>query len=286
MVDSLVWTDEEARYIKAVFRWKDADDDAAARRTERRRHEQQKPAGEFRVLVVGAKGTGKTSILTRFGQDTFPSEAHYDRGCRRPVELDDGQQYMVDALELPAKHLPSDPMLGQALDITEAAVLVYDVQSAQSLRIATAVAEFIRDNVGTREYALMLVGNKTDTNANTNPNDINTKTDDSGEVGRRVSRAEGAKAAAGLKFWGAESGCAFVEVSAKTGEGVDGIFPRLGKEILRVKRANRLRREQAERIAKQQQQLLLAQKAGAPGKKRLGLWKTLSIPFFKRQSAY
>ncbi|KAK3684886.1 P-loop containing nucleoside triphosphate hydrolase protein [Podospora appendiculata] len=286
MVDSFVWTDEEARYIKAVFRWKDADDDAARRQTEHRRHEQQqqKPAGEFRVLVVGAKGTGKTSILTRFGQHTFPGEAHYERGCRRQVELADGQLYTVDALEMPSKHLPSDPMLGQALDITEAAVLVYDVQSAQSLRIATAVAEFICDNVGAREYALMLVGNKTDTHDGDDTN-TNTDGDGDGEVKRRVSRAEGAKAAAGLKFWGAESGCCFLEVSAKTGEGVDGIFPRLGKEILRVKRANRLRREQAERIAKQQQ-LLLAQKAGAPGKKRLGLWKTLSIPFFKRQSAY
>ncbi|KAK3897841.1 hypothetical protein C8A05DRAFT_38585, partial [Staphylotrichum tortipilum] len=71
MVNSLVWTPEEAKYLKAIFRWQETpglDDEKRRRQAEdtRRRHEeQQKPAGEFRILVIGGRGTGKTAILTR-----------------------------------------------------------------------------------------------------------------------------------------------------------------------------------------------------------------------------
>lgn len=82
MVNSFVWTDEEAKYLKAVLKWKEkeslshSDDDKRSKTPDshpllqhekdtEQRQEQQKPAGEFRVLVIGAKGTGKTSILQR-----------------------------------------------------------------------------------------------------------------------------------------------------------------------------------------------------------------------------
>lgn len=77
MVNSFVWTPEEAKYLKAVLRWQasaSSDDEkrrrlgtAAEEDAARRRHQQvqEKPAGEFRVLVVGGRGTGKTAILTR-----------------------------------------------------------------------------------------------------------------------------------------------------------------------------------------------------------------------------
>jgi len=71
MVNSFVWTAEEAKYLKAVLQWQDAPPNpeeerrmrvAAAEEAERSR---QQVAGDFRVLVIGARGTGKTSILTR-----------------------------------------------------------------------------------------------------------------------------------------------------------------------------------------------------------------------------
>lgn len=85
MVNSFVWTDEEAKYLKAVLKWKEkenlsshSDDDkgglllsdhsdmtTASEKHRQAQQEKQKPAGEFRILVIGAKGTGKTSILTR-----------------------------------------------------------------------------------------------------------------------------------------------------------------------------------------------------------------------------
>jgi predicted AAA+ superfamily ATPase len=72
MVGSFVFTDEEARYLKAVLRWQDTLDDEkqrAAADEEARRKKQ--PAGELRILVVGAKGSGKSSILTRVGHDVL-----------------------------------------------------------------------------------------------------------------------------------------------------------------------------------------------------------------------
>lgn len=66
---SVIFTDEEARYIKAMLGWQDP----ILLDNERRRSKlngeadarTKQPVGEFRILVAGAKGVGKTSILTR-----------------------------------------------------------------------------------------------------------------------------------------------------------------------------------------------------------------------------
>lgn len=55
------------------------------------------------------------------------------------------QTYVVDALEMPSKHLASDPMLEQALNITEAGVLVYDVSDPKSLQLVIGIAEFVKE---------------------------------------------------------------------------------------------------------------------------------------------
>jgi GTPase SAR1 family protein len=64
-----MWSNEETKYLQAVLQWQGAPPEEEKRM--RRdigngdRMTETKPAGEFRVLVVGAKGVGKTSILTR-----------------------------------------------------------------------------------------------------------------------------------------------------------------------------------------------------------------------------
>jgi len=71
----------------------------------------------------------------------------------------------------------------------------------------------------------------------------------------------------------------FVEVSAKTGDNVDKVFPSLAREIMKLKRLNLQRKEQAERMAS----LAQVQKAAPVSPlKRRGLWKSLTTPFFKR----
>ncbi len=173
------------------------------------------------------------------------------------VEID-GLSYTVDALEMPSKHLSSNPMLEQALNITEAAILLYDVRDAASLKLAQGILDFIKESVSPREYGLLLVGNKSDAD------------DDE----RQVPWAEGNKTAAALAIK-----CVFAEASARSGDNVAALFPTLGREILRIKKANQQRRDEAEKAA------LLKKNQNAsnmPAKRRLGLWKTLTTPFFRR----
>ncbi len=164
---------------------------------------------------------------------------------------------MVDALEMPSQHLSSNPMLEQALNITEAAVLVYDVKDAGSLTLAKGLAEFIRDSIGgRREYGLMLVGNKSDAD----------------DEERAVPWAEGSKTAGSFRI--PSSGTQFMEVSAKTGENVGRVFIELGRDVLKIKRMNQQRKELAEKAK--------SQIASTVSRRRRGFWKTLAHPFAKR----
>ncbi|KAI3397217.1 hypothetical protein diail_11096 [Diaporthe ilicicola] len=64
---SMIFTDEEASYLRAVLKWqeKPPDDKRASWMLGLRLPEKKKPVGEFRILVMGAKGVGKTSLLTK-----------------------------------------------------------------------------------------------------------------------------------------------------------------------------------------------------------------------------
>jgi len=66
--ESIVWTDEEAHYLRAVMSWESMRVGEGQRRKKvnvAAAKPVKPPVGEFRILVIGAKGVGKTSILTR-----------------------------------------------------------------------------------------------------------------------------------------------------------------------------------------------------------------------------
>lgn len=67
---SMIFSDEEARYLRAVLRWqeKPPENNSANWMMNGVRLPERKPVGEFRILVIGAQGVGKTSILTRVRQ--------------------------------------------------------------------------------------------------------------------------------------------------------------------------------------------------------------------------
>ncbi len=67
---SFVWTDEEASFLKAVLRWQDREAEVARRKAAIEAERRKKTVGEFRILVVGAKGSGKTSLLTRVNRQS------------------------------------------------------------------------------------------------------------------------------------------------------------------------------------------------------------------------
>lgn len=65
---SMIFTDEEARYLKAVLKWQEKTpegDLANWMLNGLRVPVKNTPVGEFRILVIGAQGVGKTSILTQ-----------------------------------------------------------------------------------------------------------------------------------------------------------------------------------------------------------------------------
>lgn len=236
-----------------------------------------------------SSSSSSTSSSTNHPHDPF-----YEKGCRHPITLDDSSSplspsspsspsfswpfppkdnasnpdnhdrerkeskqktYLIDALEFPTQHLLSNPLLEQALAITECAVLVYDVRDEASFRLARGVAEFVREHFSPaspapapspssslqsqqkqkRLYGLVLIGTKTDCDE-----------DPASESERQVSFSEGSKAAAAITLPGSPSGINFLEVSAKTGENVSEIFPMVGREVLRLKKLAMLsKREQA-----------------------------------------
>lgn len=78
---SVIFTDDEARYIKAMLSWEEPTLDekkqldlARALEAEAEANKRQ-PVGEFRILVAGGKGTGKTSILTRVRDPIFSARS-------------------------------------------------------------------------------------------------------------------------------------------------------------------------------------------------------------------
>ena len=164
---------------------------------------------------------------------------------------------MVDVLEMPSKHLASHPLLEQGLNITEGAVLLYDICDPSTLALIEGLEDLIKSGLGPRDYGLLLVGNKSDVDDET----------------RKVSWADGKKAAESFTLK-----CGFLEVSAKRGDNVADLFAKLGADVLRLKQETQRRKEDADR----ESILKLNQTMARPVKKKLGLWKTLTTPLFKR----
>lgn len=287
----MIFSDDEAKYLRAVLKWQEKPcDDNRASWMPGLRTTEKKPMGEIRILVIGAKGVGKTSILKKVGRrlirtveglfssyhafrgqfctGVFPDPSSLAsssniNGCRRniTIESNEGKHiesnlYTVDALELPVEHLSSPEHLTQALAITDAAVLVYDIIEPASLTYLKSLANSIYSSIhqgrtittptkkksgfhlpgsptgrdtcnathnNTRPYHFLLIGAKRDV-----PDSL-----------REVSWLEGQIAAE--EFFGpsgiaAGASVSFMEVSARTGEQVGAIFPSLCGEVLKSRR--------------------------------------------------
>lgn len=199
-------------------------------------------------------------------------------GCRRniTIESNEGKHiesnlYTVDALELPIEHLSSPGNLSQALAITDAAVLVYDITDPASLTFLKSIAGSICSSIHpdkaattpTKKGMFHLPGSATrkdtsDTAHKTRPYHfllVGAKRDVPDSL-REVSWLEGQIAAE--EFFGpsgiaAGASVSFMEVSARTGDQVDAIFPSLCGEVLKSRR---------ERQAAASQKYLSAQGSG------------------------
>ncbi|OTA95067.1 hypothetical protein M434DRAFT_29276 [Hypoxylon sp. CO27-5] len=261
MTDLMILTEEEVRYFQALLEWEPSDDDDDV--TQEESLSPERPVGQFMFLVLGSKGCGKTSILERFCHGPFTAEdrppgseeqaVDEERDYRHVVMIDD-QTYILNALELPSQHLFDEERLKKALQITEAAVLVYDVKSRASLRLVSDIYRRIHEMIeGTRRYGLVLVGNKSD----------------SEDEEREVSWTEGYKL-----------GCTFIETSARTGENIDEVFTQLGREVLQLRWPGRQQREEIERSSAEAPQC----RSDVSPSHRIARWKSWARPWFHRRA--
>ncbi|KAI1372042.1 P-loop containing nucleoside triphosphate hydrolase protein [Hypoxylon crocopeplum] len=275
MTDYMVFSEEEIRYYKALLSWKPSDEENAL---EKKSRLLERPTGQFMFLVLGTKGCGKTSILERVirpvkhhtisneaqfchgtiaGEDRPPGIEEQERGYRQTMRIED-QAYIVNALELPSRDLRDEECLKQAVQLTEAAVLVYDVKSRASFRFIQDVHNLIHGMIGdSRMYGVILVGSNSDCE----------------DEQREVPWVEGYKLAESFKL-----GCTFLETSAKTGDNIDKLFPQLGKEVLELRWIERQRRDHVERREAAAQHAVDFSPV-----KRVARWRSWTRPWLQRR---
>ncbi|KAI1824596.1 P-loop containing nucleoside triphosphate hydrolase protein [Xylaria intraflava] len=274
-VGSMILSEEEQRYFRALLAWEPSNAEDISQK--KPAPERLQPAGRFRILVLGSKGCGKTAILTRLCNGSFTGEGQppnpdYERGCQQRIEIKD-QTYIVDALELAPSQLSERQYLQNAVAITEAAILTYDVRSRDSFtliqdlhrRIEKVLLEDRR-----QYYGLVLVGNKADVD------------DEGKEVSRRtVTEGEGYELARSLGR--GRTRCAFRETSARTGENVDGLFVLLGTELLRMRQLSQQRRERTEDVSSRTV-IEQANNSQGPDKppNKVAKWRVWARPWFRR----
>ena len=161
-------------------------------------------SNDYRVVVFGAGGVGKSSLVLRFVRGTFrESYIPTIEDTYRQVISCNKQVCTLQITDTTGSH--QFPAM-QRLSISKghAFILVYSITSKQSIQELKAIYQEIQEIKGDIEsIPIMLVGNKCDETA-----------------AREISTGAG-KAIA--KQWS----CAFMETSAKTNENVKELFQEL-----------------------------------------------------------
>jgi len=167
----------------------------------------------FKILLIGDSGVGKSSLLV-----SFVAAAHLDEEIAPTIGVD----FKIKFLTVGGKKLKLTiwDTAGQERFRTitssyyrgaQGIILVYDVAKRESFtNLGDVWTKEIDSNSSNKDCIKMLVGNKVD------------KDDE-----RTVTREEG------LAF-AQESGCLFLESSAKTRENVENCFEELVLKILEV----------------------------------------------------
>lgn len=161
---------------------------------------------EYKLVVVGAGGVGKSALTIQLIQNHFVDE--YDPtiedSYRKQVVID-GETCLLDILDTAGQEEYS-AMRDQYMRTGEGFLLVFAVNNTKSFEDISLYREQIKRVKDADDIAMVLVGNKCDLPART----VNTR-----------QAAELAK----------NYGIPFIETSAKTRMGVDDAFYTLVREI-------------------------------------------------------
>jgi len=169
---------------------------------------------EYRFVVVGAGGVGKSAVTVRFIQGNFVEK--YDPTIEdsyiKQVEVD-GVACVLDIMDTAGQE-EYRALRDSYMKNGQGFVLVYSVTSPTSFDHAAKIQkQILRIKEDTPDIPIMLVANKIDL-----------------EEERAISAEEG-------KTLAKELNCGYIEASAKTNHNINEIFDRL------VKRVNKWREE-------------------------------------------
>jgi small GTP-binding protein len=164
--------------------------------------------GEYKIVMIGESGVGKTSMVDRFYSNTYNSSV--------PPTI--GAAYVKVALQLVGRPVVLNiwDTAGQErfqslvplyMRSAHGLVFVFDIMSLAAIRGLNAVFESIKDQL-VEDMQLMLCANKIDL-LDAHPN------------------------LAAESDWAKEHNMELVETSALTGQGVNDLFKRLAIRIMR-----------------------------------------------------
>lgn len=173
----------------------------------------------FKIVVIGDKATGKSSIVNRFYKDMFNEKVNTTIGAAfaaRDVRLADGTLVKLQIWDTAGEEMYR-AMTKSFFREAAAGVIVFDVTQPASFDHATSIwlADF-RD--ACPDSLEVLVANKMDV-----PDAL-----------KKVSGADGAAKASANSIMGG-----FYEVSAKSGDGVHDLFLNLAEDLVQKKKNGR-----------------------------------------------
>lgn len=178
---------------------------------------------EYKIVIVGGGGVGKSALTIQFIQSHFVDE--YDPtiedSYRKQCVIDD-ETALLDVLDTAGQEEYS-AMREQYMRNGEGFILVYSITSRLSFEEVSTFYEQIRRVKDRDFFPMVLVGNKCDL-----------------EIDRQVSSMEGSELARRFN-------CPFRETSAKQRIRVDDIFFEVVREIRRMNKEQEGRSKNSQR---------------------------------------
>ncbi len=162
---------------------------------------------EFKVVVLGSGGVGKSALTVQFVSNTFIEK--YDPTIedfyRKEIEVD-GQPCVLEILDTAGTEQFAS-MRDLYIKNGQGFIIVYSITSHQTFHDIKGMRDQIIRVKGTDQVPILLVGNKCDLTHQ-----------------RQVRTDEGLALA---EFWG----CPFVECSAKVAQNVNTTFAEIVREM-------------------------------------------------------
>ena len=163
-----------------------------------------------RVLTIGYTDVGKTSIILRFTKDTFTDKYVSTIGIdfkSKPLKI--GNNIVKVNVFDTAGQEKYKGIVKSFYTKANGILLTFDLSNKESFSMLGYWVDELKENVGSEDIFILLVGNKKDKNE------------------RQVSFEEAQKYAEDYNFGG------YYEVSAKTGEGINDLFLDVTKGALK-----------------------------------------------------